>query len=126
MSDEKLQRGFKKLRELGSKSPAEDLKIFDFVPGFGQALVEYEFCDIYNRPGLDLKARQMVTIAGLTALGYAVNQLHVHVRMALKAGCTKLEIYETMIQMAPFAGFPAVINALKAAKEVIEALEKAS
>ncbi len=118
MSSEKYQRGLKRLQELDPKAE-ESLAILQrIVPGLAEAIVEYEFADIYTRPGLDLKTRQLTTVASLTSLGYATPQLHVHIRYALNAGATRQEIFEVIIQTAPFVGFPAVINALKVAHEV--------
>ncbi len=88
------------------------------APDFERFLVEFPFGDIYSRPGLDLKSREIATVAGLTALGYAIPQLKVHINGALNVGCTKEEIMEIMMQMAVYAGFPAALNGLNAAKEV--------
>lgn len=88
------------------------------APDFERFLVEFPFGDIYSRPGLDLKSREIATVAALTALGYAIPQLKVHINGALNVGCTKEEIVEIMMQMAVYAGFPAALNGLNAAKEV--------
>ncbi|MBW5469567.1 carboxymuconolactone decarboxylase family protein [Brevibacillus formosus] len=88
------------------------------APDFERFLVEFPFGDIYSRPGLDLKSREIATVAALTALGYAIPQLKVHINGALNVGCTKEEIMEIMMQMAVYAGFPAALNGLNAAKEV--------
>lgn len=74
--------------------------------------------DIYCRQGLDLRSREIAAIAALTALGNAAPQLKVHVRAGLNVGLTRDEIVEVMMQMAVYAGFPAALNGLYAAKEV--------
>ncbi|HWR26230.1 MAG TPA: carboxymuconolactone decarboxylase family protein, partial [Methanosarcina sp.] len=74
----------------------------------------------YSRPGLDLKSREIATVAALTALGNARPQLKVHINAALNVGCSKEEIIEIIIQMAVYAGFPAALNAMFAAKEVFQ------
>ena len=81
-------------------------------------LIEFPFGDIYSRPGLDLRTRELITVAALTALGTAAPQLKSHLRNALHVGCTREEIVETLMQMAVYAGFPAALNGLFAAKEV--------
>ncbi|MCM3144929.1 carboxymuconolactone decarboxylase family protein [Brevibacillus sp. MER 51] len=91
------------------------------APDFERFLVEFPFGDIYSRPGLELKSREIATVAALTALGYAIPQLKVHINGALNVGCTKEEIMEIMMQMAVYAGFPAALNGLNAAKEVFTA-----
>ncbi len=78
------------------------------------------FGDVYGRPELDLKSREIATIASLTTLGSAIPQLKVHVHAALNVGCTRQEIIEIMIQMAVYAGYPTALNALFAAKEVFD------
>ena len=90
----------------------------DIAPDFARYVIEFPFGDIYNRPGLDLKSREIATIAALAALGNAQPQLEVHLHGALNVGCTRTEIVEVLMQMAVYAGFPAALNGLFAAKQV--------
>lgn len=90
----------------------------DIAPDFAQYLIEFPFGDIYSRPGLDLRSREIATVAALTALGNAAPQLKVHIGAALHVGLTQDEIIEVIMQMAVYAGFPAALNGLFAAKEV--------
>ncbi len=90
----------------------------DIAPDFATYLVEFPFGDIYSRPGLDLKSREIAVVAALTALGNAAPQLKVHIGAALNVGCGKEEIIEVIMQMAVYAGFPAALNGLSAAREV--------
>jgi 4-carboxymuconolactone decarboxylase len=89
----------------------------DIAPDFGRLLIEFPFGDIYTRPGLDLRAREIATIAALTALGNAAPQLGVHIRAGLNVGLSRAEIVEIIMQMAVYAGFPAALNAIAAARE---------
>ncbi len=89
----------------------------DIAPDFATYVFEFSFGDIYSRPGLDLRAREIATIAALAALGNAGPQLRVHIQAALNVGVTRAEIVEVMMQMAVYAGFPAALNGLFAAKE---------
>ena len=59
-------------------------------------------------------------VAALTALGNASPQLKVHIAAALHVGCTREEIVEVIMQMAVYAGFPAALNGLFAAREIFE------
>ena len=93
----------------------------DIVPDFARYLIEFPFGDIYARPGLDLRSREIATIAALTALGNAAPQLKVHIAAGLNVGLTQEEITEVIMQMAVYAGFPAALNGLFAAKEVFAA-----
>ncbi|CAM3317261.1 hypothetical protein SB6411_05203 [Klebsiella spallanzanii] len=90
----------------------------DIAPDFARYLIEFPFGDIYARPGLDLRSREIATIAALTALGNAAPQLKVHIAAGLNVGLTQEEITEVIMQMAVYAGFPAALNGLFAAKEV--------
>lgn len=90
----------------------------DIAPDFGRLLIEFPFGDIYLRPGVDLKTRELATIAALAALGNAGPQLAIHIRACLNVGCSRQEIVEIMMQMAVYAGFPAALNGLFAAKAV--------
>ena len=90
----------------------------DIAPDMGRFIIEFPYGDVYSRPGLDMKSREIATVAACTALGTAVPQLKTHIRASLNVGVTKEEIVETIIQMALYAGFPASLNALDAAREV--------
>ncbi len=96
----------------------------DVAPDLARYVVEFPYGDIYNRPGLDLKTRELVTIASITTMGGAATQLKSHIRGALNVGCSKKEIIEVIIQMAVYAGFPRAINGVLAAKEVFEEYEE--
>jgi len=121
MKSERYKIGWNKLTEIDGKQGervVEALK--DISPDFADLLIEFPFGDVYSRPGLDLKSREIATVAALTAMGTATPQLKVHVHGALNVGCSPQEIIEVMIQMAVYAGFPAALNGLFAAKEVFD------
>ena len=118
-TEDRYQRGWDKLKEVDGEAGEhviESLK--DIAPDFARYVIEFPFGDIYSRPGLDLKSREIAVIAALTALGNAQPQLKVHVHGALNVGLTRQEVVEVIIQMAVYAGFPASLNGLFAAKEV--------
>ena len=115
----RYEQGLAKLREVdGHIGEQVVANLADIAPDFARYLIEFPFGDIYNRPGLDLKSREIAVVAALTALGNATPQLKVHIQGALNVGCTRDEIVETIMQMAVYAGFPAALNGLAAAKEV--------
>jgi 4-carboxymuconolactone decarboxylase len=58
-------------------------------------------------------------VAALVAMGNAF-LLKVHINGALNVGCSRTEVIEVIIQMAVYAGFPAALNGLSAAKEVFD------
>ena len=87
---------------------------------FADMLIEFPFGDIYSRQQLDIRSREIATISALTVLGYATPQLSSHIHAGLNVGLSKEEILEIIIQMSVYAGFPAAINALSAAKGVFD------
>ncbi|GIG59865.1 carboxymuconolactone decarboxylase [Longispora fulva] len=90
----------------------------DIAPDLGRYIIEFSFGDIYSRPGLDLKSREIATVAMCTALGTVTPQLKVHIHGLLNVGGTETEVVEVITQMAGYAGFPAALNAIAAAREV--------
>lgn len=93
----------------------------DIAPDLGRFTIEFPYGDILSRPALDIRSRQIATVAALTALGNAAPQLKAHIDMALNVGCTREEIVEVVMQMAVYAGFPAALNGMAAVKEVFAA-----
>lgn len=122
MDNERYERGRALLERIdGHGGEAVLRELADIAPDFARYLVEFPFGDIYARPGLDLKSRELVTVGALTALGNARPQLMVHLAAALNVGCSRRELVETCMQMAVYAGFPAALNGLFAAREVFAA-----
>jgi 4-carboxymuconolactone decarboxylase len=119
---ERLARGERKLAEIDGEAGEKVVAaLADIAPDFARYLIEFPFGDIYCRDGLDLKSREIATVAALTAMGNATPQLKVHIEAGLNVGLTEAEIVETIMQMAVYAGFPAALNGLFAAKEVFNA-----
>ena len=111
--------GLAKLREIDAEQGDQVIAaLADIAPDFARYVIEFPFGDIYARLGLDLRTRELAAVAALTAMGTAVAQLKVHLHAALNVGCRRDEIVEVIMQMAVFAGFPAALNGLAAAKEV--------
>ncbi|KQQ60270.1 4-carboxymuconolactone decarboxylase [Pseudomonas sp. Leaf127] len=122
MDNERYIRGWAKLQEvdgLAGERVIDSLK--DIAPDFARLLIEFPFGDIYSRPGLDLQTRELAVVAALTAMGNATPQLKVHIHGALNVGCSREQVVEVIMQMAVYAGFPAALNGLFAAKEVFNA-----
>jgi 4-carboxymuconolactone decarboxylase len=119
-NEDRRARGLRALSEITGGSGASVVEsLRDIAPDLADWIVDFSYGDVMARPGLDLRSRQFATIAALTALGNAQPQLKVHIAGALKVGCTPGEIVEVILQMAVFAGFPAAINALNVAREVL-------
>ena len=116
---ERYERGWARLAEVDGQAAERVVEsLASIAPDLGRYIVEFGFGDIYSRPGLDLKSREIATVAALTAMGNAAPQLKVHINAALNVGVSKTEIVEIIIQMVAYAGFPAALNAMALAKEV--------
>jgi len=118
-TQDRYRRGWEKLKEVDGEAGERVIdSLKDIAPDFARLLIEFPFGDIYSRPGLDLKSREIAVVAALTAMGNALPQLKVHIHGALNVGCTRQEVVEVIMQMAVYAGFPSALNGLFAAKEV--------
>jgi len=119
MAEDRYEKGLDTLNKIsGHAAKRIDDLLRDICPDMARLVVEFPYGDIYSRPGLDIKTRELITIASLTTLGYAKDQLKAHVDNALNVGCSKEEIVEVILQMSVYAGFPAALNGLFAAKEI--------
>lgn len=122
MENTRYERGLERLREVdGAAGDKVIASLADISPDLGKYIIEFGFGDIYSRPGLTLPQRELATIAALTAMGTAQPQLKVHIAAGLNVGLSRTEIIETMLQMSLYAGFPAALNGVFAAKEVFAA-----
>ncbi|MGB3597822.1 MAG: carboxymuconolactone decarboxylase family protein [Pseudomonas neustonica] len=120
MSKTRYQTGLEKLTEIDGEAGHQVIEsLKDVCPDLAKYTIEFPFGDIYSRPGLDLKSREIATVAALTAMGHCAPQLKVHVHAALNVGCTPDEVKETVLQMAVYAGFPAALNGMFVVKEVL-------
>jgi len=121
-SESRLERGKRALAAIDGETGQNVVAaLADIAPDFATYLIEFPFGDIYSRPGLSPRDREIATIAALTAMGNAAPQLKVHIEAGLNVGLTRDEVTEILMQMAVYAGFPAALNGLFAAKEVFAA-----
>ncbi|WP_138932855.1 carboxymuconolactone decarboxylase family protein [Roseovarius arcticus] len=118
-SETRLERGQRALAAIDGEGGQRVIDaLAGIAPDFATYLLEFPFGDIYSRPGLSLRDREIATIAALAAMGTAQPQLKVHIEAGLNVGLSQEEITEILMQMAVYAGFPAALNGLFAAKEV--------
>lgn len=123
-TETRLERGKRLLSEIdGNAGETVVENLAAIAPDFATYLLEFPFGDIYARPALDLRSREIATIAALSAMGTAPAQLRVHIKAGLNVGLTRDEIVEILMQMAVYAGFPAALNGLSAAREVFATAE---
>jgi 4-carboxymuconolactone decarboxylase len=114
----RYQRGIRMIKQLDEEQVGQIIEgLADIAPDFASHVIEFAFGDIYSRPGLDLRSRQISTVSTLVALG-APPQIYTHLRAARRIGVSREEIVEVIMQTAVYAGFPAALNAFAAAKTV--------
>ena len=94
------------------------LRAIEGLGDLGRSIVEYVYGDIYLRPGLSLRDRELAAVATLVALGRS-SQIPQHLRAALKAGVTPDELREVIMQTAAITGFPPAMNAMSTLKSVL-------
>ncbi|MGW4243333.1 carboxymuconolactone decarboxylase family protein [Nocardia sp. NPDC004722] len=90
----------------------------DVSPELGHQVVAWAFGDMYDRPELAPRDRQLVTLGVLAALGGCELELDVHINAALNVGLTATEISEALLHTAVYAGVPRSLNATLVAKKV--------
>jgi 4-carboxymuconolactone decarboxylase len=114
-----FQRGERLLAKMLSPADARRVRAAwrRLAPDFERYVITFLSGEIWSRPGFDRRTRSLCTIAALTALG-RTNGLELNIRMALRNGATRAEILETLLHIAPYAGFPAVWDALVLAERV--------
>ncbi len=95
----------------------------DFTMPIQQYITRNAWGDVWQRPGLDLKTRSLITVAFLTALGKQ-HELKGHVRGALNNGATPEEIQEVLLHASIYCGVPAAVDAFRTAAEVVDGKPK--
>lgn len=121
MENTRMHSGRTQLARLNPKAEENLRQAFgSLAPEMVDAVVAFGYGDIYARPGLEIKDRQVATIAALAALGNAESQLRFHMDGGLNVGLTPQEVVEIIYVTTVFAGFPAGLNALTAAGKVFE------
>jgi len=93
-----------------------------FTAPFQEFITEVAWGNVWQRPGLDRKARSCVTLAVLTALGCEA-ELALHVRAALRNGLSREEIGEVLLHTAVYAGVPAANRAFAVAQRVLAEID---
>ena len=121
------QRGMAQLRkQLGPMADDYIRNIKAMAPEFAWVNVTFPFGELYPRQVIDLKTRELCTVAALTVQGFALPELKLHVQAALRAGASRGEVAEIITQMIAYCGFPAATNALMTMKEAFDAFDAAA
>ncbi|MGF0115304.1 carboxymuconolactone decarboxylase family protein [Promicromonospora sp. Marseille-Q5078] len=116
---ERFDRGMEVLSRVDGEGGRRVIdSLADVSPELGHQVVAWAFGEVYDRPGLPPRDRQLVTLGMLTALGGCEPQLEVHVNAALNVGLTPAEIVEALLHSAVYCGMPKALNATFVAKKV--------
>ncbi|MGZ4862859.1 MAG: carboxymuconolactone decarboxylase family protein [Halobacteriota archaeon] len=120
MENERYRRGAATLSTVNAEGMDDLVRSLEpIAPDLARYVIEFAYGDVYTRAGLNPRQRELCIIAALTALGSRERQLHDHLEAARNVGCTTEEIVETILMMTVYAGFPAAINAMLAAKRAL-------
>ena len=115
------QRGMNEMRkQLGPMVDSYIQKIKALAPEFAWVNVTFPFGELYTRDVLDLKTRELCTVAALTVQGFSLPQLKIHIDAALRSGASRDEVVEVITQMIAYAGFPTATNALMTTQAVFQ------
>jgi 4-carboxymuconolactone decarboxylase len=93
--------------------------VTDFNAPIQEHITRAAWGDVWQRPGLDLKTRSLITVAMLTALGKQ-HELKGHLRGALNNGATSSELQEVLLHAAVYCGVPTAVEAFRTASEVVD------
>jgi 4-carboxymuconolactone decarboxylase len=92
-------------------------------PEMYEMSVGHLFGDVWARPGLSLRERQLVTLAANIAMARPTGN-HSHYLSSLHLGITKREIIEVMIQVGHYTGWPTLSNSVRQFTEILEEKRK--
>jgi 4-carboxymuconolactone decarboxylase len=121
----RLEEGARVRREvLGDAHVERSLeRASEFTRPMQEFVTEYCWGGVWSRPGLERKERSLINLALLAALGRS-HELRVHVRGAVRNGCSELEIQEALIQAAAYAGVPAGMESFRVAESALDELAR--
>jgi 4-carboxymuconolactone decarboxylase len=127
LQTQRYDAGVGVLKQVGGRDYDAPLKALeDIAPDLARFTVEFAYGDIMSRAALGLKTRQIATVAALAAMGNAQPQLRYHINGALNVGWAPSQISEAILLSTVYAGFPAALKGVFAAKEVFEQRGSAS
>lgn len=120
--DDRFERGMRVLRRMGREKLMLNQKALS--RDLYEMSVGHLFGDVWGRPGLSLRDRQLVTLAANIALARPTGN-HSHYLSSLHLGISKREIIEVMIQVGHYCGWPTLSNAVRQFTEILEEQKQA-
>lgn len=119
----RFKRGAGTLSAISGGTGEAIIASFETVaPEIGQMIVTHSYGDVFSRPGLDKKVRELTAIAGMASVGAMTSEtpVRVHVEAALNVGATSSEVIETLLNLIPYVGYPKIERALTLARGILE------
>jgi 4-carboxymuconolactone decarboxylase len=120
--DARFERGMRVLKKMGRENLMLNQKAL--LPDMYEMSVGHLFGDVWGRPGLSLRERQLVTLAANIAMARPTGN-HSHYLSSMHLGITKREICEVMIQVGHYTGWPTLSNAVRQFTEILEEQKQA-
>ncbi len=120
MTSERYERGKAFMAQWNPDAAAALARYADLAPDLERLVTTFVYGEVYSRPELDLRLRQVATISMLTTMGDSRAPLAGHVRLGLDAGLEPQELVELMIHCIPFCGLPRALSGLRVVREVLE------
>ena len=115
--NDRFEHGMRVLKKMGREKLMLNQKALS--PEMYEMSVGHLFGDVWGRPGLSLRDRQLVTLAANIAMGRSTGN-HSHYLSSLHLGITKRQIIEVMIQVGHYTGWPTLSNAVRQFTEILE------
>jgi 4-carboxymuconolactone decarboxylase len=121
---ERFERGLSVRREVlgGAHVDRSLAQVTDFGSPVQELVTEMCWGDVWTRPGLDRRTRSLLNLVILTALN-RMHEFSVHVRGALRNGCTEDEIREALLHTLPYCGAPAALESFRVAERVLNEIK---
>jgi 4-carboxymuconolactone decarboxylase len=120
MTDDRYERGRARFLEVHDEKA---LAAVEGLGDLGRTIVGFVYGEVYERPALSIRDRELAAVVALVALGRS-SQIPQHLRAAMKAGVTPDELREAILQTATIAGFPVAMNAMSTLKNVVAESER--
>lgn len=119
MSDNYFKTGLENLKKIDGTAGSNVIEnLSDIAPDLACYIIEFAFGQIYERPGLSLQERELLTLSSLLTAGGCEAQLQVHINAALHVGIKEEKIIEAFLHCIPYTGFPKVLNAVAVAGQI--------
>ncbi|GHG16097.1 4-carboxymuconolactone decarboxylase [Deinococcus indicus] len=104
----------------GTQQPRIQQRLDRLDPDLGAYIRDFAYDTVYDRPGLDLKSKELIACALLVSLG-SPPELRTHIRGAMNAGATEDEVRGALMMCVPYLGFPRTVAAFEVLRQHLNA-----